>query len=270
VICHAARRRWRWCFRRRAVWSSESSVGGDDALVRVMACGLCGTDHERYTGELAGGLAFIPGHETVGTIEAIGPRAAQRWGVTVGDRVAVEVFQSCRRWHPARRSCLGWPRRCDGRVVQPSRCWNTLGCNDSRYLAGERGRRARPGHPGAVRGAAAKQAGAGLLMVTGLGPRHADRLALAAQFGAGVAVDAAVEDPAAAPGKAKRWPGRCRRRRNRQGANGIHAGDRAGLCRYRFENLPRRCVRLEEAEELLATMAGERDGVPPVHGVLTP
>ena len=40
--------------------------------------------------------------------------------------------------------------------------------------------------------------------------------------------------------------------------------------RYPFESLPRRCVRLEDAEELLATMAGERDGVPPVHGVLTP
>ena len=40
--------------------------------------------------------------------------------------------------------------------------------------------------------------------------------------------------------------------------------------RYPFESLPRRCARLEDAGELLATMAGERDGVPPVHGVLTP
>ena len=48
------------------------AVGDDDALVRVAACGLCGTDHEQYTGELAGGFAFVPGHETVGTIEAIG------------------------------------------------------------------------------------------------------------------------------------------------------------------------------------------------------
>jgi len=39
--------------------------------------------------------------------------------------------------------------------------------------------------------------------------------------------------------------------------------------RYPFESLPRRCVCLEDAEDLLATMAGERDGVPPVHGVLT-
>jgi alcohol dehydrogenase len=71
-------------------------VCDDDALVRVAACGLCGTDYEQYIGELAGGFAFVPGHETVGTIEAIGPRAAQRWGVVAGDRVAVEVFQSCR------------------------------------------------------------------------------------------------------------------------------------------------------------------------------
>lgn len=40
--------------------------------------------------------------------------------------------------------------------------------------------------------------------------------------------------------------------------------------RYLFASLPRRCVRLEGAEDLLATMAGERDGVPPIHGVLTP
>ncbi|RZI02909.1 hypothetical protein EIH03_15585, partial [Staphylococcus aureus] len=39
-------------------------IGDDDALVRVEACGLCGTDHEQYTGELAGGFAFVPAHET--------------------------------------------------------------------------------------------------------------------------------------------------------------------------------------------------------------
>ena len=25
-------------------------IGNDDALLRVEACGLCGTDHEQYTG----------------------------------------------------------------------------------------------------------------------------------------------------------------------------------------------------------------------------
>jgi alcohol dehydrogenase len=40
--------------------------------------------------------------------------------------------------------------------------------------------------------------------------------------------------------------------------------------RYPFADLPRRCVGLDEAGDLLATMAGERAGVPPVHGVVTP
>ena len=67
------------------------NLGDDDALVRVAACGLCGTDHEQFTGELAGGFAFVPGHETVGTIDAIGPA-----------RHSVGV------WPPA----TGWPSRC--------------------------------------------------------------------------------------------------------------------------------------------------------------
>jgi alcohol dehydrogenase len=71
-------------------------VSDDDALLRVEACGLCGTDHEQYTGHLPAGFAFIPGHESVGIIERIGPVASERWGVAEGDRVAVEVFLSCR------------------------------------------------------------------------------------------------------------------------------------------------------------------------------
>lgn len=72
------------------------AIGDDDGLLRVEACGLCGTDHEEFTGDLFPGYAFVPGHESVGVIEQIGPRASHRWGVNAGDRVAVEVFLSCR------------------------------------------------------------------------------------------------------------------------------------------------------------------------------
>jgi alcohol dehydrogenase len=85
-------------------------VGADDALLRVEACGLCGTDHEQFTGLLPGPYGFIPGHETVGVIEAIGPDASARWNVREGDRVAVEVFQSCRACDACRR---GEYRRCE-------------------------------------------------------------------------------------------------------------------------------------------------------------
>ncbi|MDP1793966.1 MAG: zinc-binding dehydrogenase [Acidimicrobiales bacterium] len=70
-------------------------MAADDAVLRVEACGLCGTDHEQYTGQLFPGRPFIQGHETVGVIETIGDTAAQRWGVAAGDRVAVGVFLSC-------------------------------------------------------------------------------------------------------------------------------------------------------------------------------
>ena len=80
-------------------------IGDDDGLLRVEACGLCGTDHEQYTGQLHPGRPFVPGHETVGIVEELGAAAAERWGVQRGDRVAVQVFQSCRECAavPARR-----------------------------------------------------------------------------------------------------------------------------------------------------------------------
>src|SRR5262245_7181146 len=87
-------------------------AGDDGAVLRIDACGLCGTDHEQFTGVLAGpggGRPFVPGHESVGTIESIGADASARWGVSAGDRVAVEVFLSCGACDACR---LGVYRRC--------------------------------------------------------------------------------------------------------------------------------------------------------------
>src|SRR5438045_6976147 len=72
------------------------TLAPDEGLLRVEACGLCGTDHEQYTGVLPVGSPFVPGHEVVGVLDAVGPEAAERWGLAAGDRVAVEVFRSCR------------------------------------------------------------------------------------------------------------------------------------------------------------------------------
>ena len=86
------------------------AVGDEDGLLRVEACGLCGTDHEQFTGELFPGYAFVPGHESIGIIEQVGDAAAERWGVEAGDRVAVEVFQSCRSCDACRSGAY---RRCE-------------------------------------------------------------------------------------------------------------------------------------------------------------
>ena len=70
-------------------------VADDSALLRVEACGICGSDAEQYDGTIPAKYPVIPGHEPLGIIERIGDRAAKRWGVDVGDRVAVEVLIRC-------------------------------------------------------------------------------------------------------------------------------------------------------------------------------
>ena len=70
-------------------------IDDDSALLRVEACGICGSDAEQYEGTIPVRYPLIPGHEPLGIIEKIGDRAAKRWGVDVGDRVAVEVLIPC-------------------------------------------------------------------------------------------------------------------------------------------------------------------------------
>ncbi len=76
-------------------------IGPDDGLLRVEANGICGSDVESYRGHLTmgGGGPFVPGHEPMGIVEEVGERAAQRWGVQPGDRVALEVIVPCRSCH---------------------------------------------------------------------------------------------------------------------------------------------------------------------------
>jgi len=213
-------------------------IGIDDGILRIEACGLCGTDHEQYTGHIRAGFAFVPGHEVVGVVEALGPRAAERWRVDVGDRVAVEVFLSCR----ACQECTsGHYRRCARHgltdmygfidVEKSPGLWG--GYATHLYLApdamllpvpsgldpvhatlfnplgagirwGVTLPRTQPGDVVAVLGpgvrglsacAAAKDVGAEFVLVTGYGPRDAERLEVAHGFGADVAVDVAVDNP---------------------------------------------------------------------------
>lgn len=70
-------------------------IDEDSALLRVEACGICGSDAEQYAGVLPASYPVVLGHEPLGVIDKIGDRAARRWGVEVGDRVAVETLIPC-------------------------------------------------------------------------------------------------------------------------------------------------------------------------------
>jgi threonine dehydrogenase-like Zn-dependent dehydrogenase len=71
-------------------------IGDDDGLLRIEACGICGSDVEQYRGHLRSPGPMIPGHEPLGIVEEVGERAAERWGVRPGDRVALEILVPCR------------------------------------------------------------------------------------------------------------------------------------------------------------------------------
>jgi threonine dehydrogenase-like Zn-dependent dehydrogenase len=190
-------------------------IGPDDgALLRVEACGICGSDVEQYKGAMGTrGLPMIPGHEPLGIIEEIAPATAARWGVSPGDRVAVEILIPCRSCD----LCLA------GQYMQ---CKNRAGSHGG-YNPPERGLGLYGGyaeymhlHPNSIvhpvrgdipaeiavmynplgagqRGLAAilasKYVGAGLIIATGLA-RDAKKLALAREFGADVTINVDEED----------------------------------------------------------------------------
>ena len=72
--------------------------GEGEALIRVKAVGLCGTDYELYTGEMIylkqglSKLPLIPGHEWAGVIEKLGSGTT---GFKVGDQVTGECTVNC-------------------------------------------------------------------------------------------------------------------------------------------------------------------------------
>jgi len=209
-------------------------IDDDSALLRVEACGICGSDHEQFAGVLPVPYPLIPGHEPLGIVDAIGDAAAQRWGVDVGDRIAVETMLGCR----ACPNCLnGAYHLCRSRRIysyiplsQPPGLWgayaeymyvapnavvhkvdaslppeiavmfNPLGAGfrwaaevpqtqpgDTVVILG-------PGQRGLCSVLAAREVGAGTIIVTGLGADE-NKLALAREFGADFTIDVEQEDP---------------------------------------------------------------------------
>ena len=208
-------------------------IGPDDALLRIEACGICGSDVEQFEGVIKVPLPLVPGHEPLGVIEEIGERAARRWHVERGDRVAVETMLPC---HACGRCLQGAYHLCGERRIysyipldQPPGLWgayaeylylppnailhkvdpglppeiavlfNPLGAGfrwavempgtapgDTVLVLG-------PGQRGLASVIAAREAGAGKILVTGLS-RDAHKLDLALEFGADAVIDVEKED----------------------------------------------------------------------------
>jgi threonine dehydrogenase-like Zn-dependent dehydrogenase len=68
-------------------------VTSDSGLLKVESCGVGGSDPEVY--RRPGHAPVIMGHEIVGVMDEVGDMAAARWGVKVGDRVALHEYLPC-------------------------------------------------------------------------------------------------------------------------------------------------------------------------------
>ena len=209
-------------------------IDDDSGLVRIEACGICGSDYEQFEGVLRTPMPAVPGHEPLGVVAAIGDRAARRWGVDVGDRIAVETMLACHHCGP----CMGGTYHlCSSRRIysyiplsdepglwgsyaqymyldpnavvhkvdstlspQTAVMFNPLGAGFRWAVEipqtgpGDTVVIQGPGQRGLASVLACREAGASKILVTGL-EVDADKLALARHFGADATIDVQNEDP---------------------------------------------------------------------------
>ena len=213
-------------------------TGPDDGLLRIEACGICGSDVEQYKGHLGrNAFPLTLGHEPLGIIEEVGERAAARWGVQAGDRVALEILIPCRSCDlclagrymscPNRQGSYGYSpvsrepslyggfadyvylhpnaivHKVSGDIpAEVAVMFNPLGAG-VRWAAHLGGTQLGdtvlilgPGQRGLCAVIAARAAGAGTIIVTGLG-QDRGKLELAREFGADHTIDVEAEDTVA-------------------------------------------------------------------------
>ena len=92
-------------------------IGDDEVLVRVRACGICGSDIHGYDGSTGRRIPpLVMGHEAAGVIERIGRGVT---GFIAGDRVSFDSTVSCGVCDFCRR---GQINLCDNRTVLGVSC----------------------------------------------------------------------------------------------------------------------------------------------------
>lgn len=111
-------------------------AGPGEALLRVEAVGICGSDLKCYEGaakfwgaadrEAWAQTEVIPGHEFAGIVEDLDDAAAARWNIQPGDRVVSEQIVPCwqcrycrdgQYWLCLRHDIYGFHRRTQGAMA---------------------------------------------------------------------------------------------------------------------------------------------------------
>jgi len=90
----------------------DPAVGDDDILIRIKACGICGSDVHGFTGKTGRRIPpLIMGHEAAGIVEGLGKNVS---GFEKSDRVCFDSTVYCNKCEACR---VGLFNRCDERQV---------------------------------------------------------------------------------------------------------------------------------------------------------
>ena len=95
----------------------KPTVGDNDVLVQVKACGICGSDIHGYDGNSGRRIPpLVMGHEAAGVVAETGKNVTE---FTVGDRVTFDSTVSCGECYYCRRGDINL---CDNRMVLGVSC----------------------------------------------------------------------------------------------------------------------------------------------------
>lgn len=113
-----------------------------EVVVKVMACGVCGTDLHIYEGEFIASYPIVMGHEFCGVVVDVGEGVSH---ISVGERVAIQpnvscgICEMCRRGRPNLcESMLAYGVHIDGGFAQfcVVRSENVFSIGDMSFEAG--------------------------------------------------------------------------------------------------------------------------------------
>ncbi|MCE2752457.1 MAG: alcohol dehydrogenase catalytic domain-containing protein [Pirellula sp.] len=95
----------------------DPTCGPGDLLVRVKACGICGSDIHGFDGSSGRRIPpLVMGHEAAGIVQAVGQDVR---GFRVGDRVTFDSTVSCGSCHYCRKGSINL---CENRQVLGVSC----------------------------------------------------------------------------------------------------------------------------------------------------
>lgn len=95
----------------------KPTIGANDLLVQVRACGICGSDIHGYDGSTGRRIPpLVMGHEAAGVVSEVGSAVK---GFAVGDHVTFDSTVSCGHCYFCRRGSINL---CDNRMVLGVSC----------------------------------------------------------------------------------------------------------------------------------------------------